>query len=59
MKMTMKYSIIFEWITLVVIFLAFFSLVFDLSWKHIPIGFVLGYALSVVIERIIKILWLK
>lgn len=54
MKMTMKYGIIFEWITLVIIILAFFSLVFNLPWKHVPIGFVLGYALSVVIERITR-----
>jgi lipoprotein signal peptidase len=53
MKMIMKkMKYIFEIITLIIIILAFFSLIFNWSWRYYPIGYVIGYALAVVIERL-------
>jgi len=55
MIMTMKIiKYIFEIVTLIIIVLAFFSLIFNWSWRFYPIGFTIGYALSVVIKRLIK-----
>jgi len=55
MIMTMKMvKYIFEIVTLIIIILAFFSLIFNWSWRFYPIGYTIGYALSGVIERLTK-----
>lgn len=45
---------IFEIVVALIIIIAFFSLIFNWSWRFYPIGFTIGYALSVVIERLMK-----
>jgi hypothetical protein len=52
MKMIMKK--IFEFCTIAIAFLAFYSLIFNTSWRFYPIGFIIGYTLAAAIERILK-----
>jgi hypothetical protein len=44
----------FDFVTIAIVFLAFYTLIFNISWRYYPIGFIIGYALATAIERILK-----
>lgn len=43
---------IFEWIVILACILGFYSLIFNLSWRYWPLGFLIGYSLAVAIEHL-------